>query len=106
MPAHPPPDQPVKTQPAAGVALSVTAVPAAKVAVQLDPQSIPLGVLVTVPRAGPRHRELDRPGRDREFVRADVRRRALGPRRALEVVGHGGERHAPASRAGEVALRW
>ena len=49
VPAHPPPDQPMKTQPAAGVAVSDTDVPEAKLAAQLDPQSMPPGVLVTVP---------------------------------------------------------
>ena len=49
VPAHPAPDQPMKTQPAEGVAVSATAVPAVKLAAQLDPQSIPPGVLVTEP---------------------------------------------------------
>ncbi|PYM76868.1 MAG: hypothetical protein DME03_07795 [Candidatus Rokuibacteriota bacterium] len=48
-PVHPPPNQPMKTQPAAGVAVSDTDVPEAKLAAQLDPQSMPPGVLVTVP---------------------------------------------------------
>jgi hypothetical protein len=49
VPAQPAPDQPMKTQPAAGVAVSDTAVPVVKLAAQLDPQSIPAGALVTVP---------------------------------------------------------
>ena len=49
VPAQPAPDQPMKTQPAAGVAVSDTAVPVVKLTAQLDPQSIPAGVLVTVP---------------------------------------------------------
>src|SRR5215510_6911720 len=49
VPEQPAPNQPMKTQPAAGVAVSDTAVPAVKVAAQVDPQSIPAGVLVTVP---------------------------------------------------------
>jgi hypothetical protein len=49
VPAQPAPDQPMNTQPAAGVAVSDTAVPAVKLAAQLDPQSMPAGVLVTVP---------------------------------------------------------
>ena len=44
-----PPLQPVKVEPLAGVAVSVTAVPAAKLALQAVPQLIPLGLLVTVP---------------------------------------------------------
>src|SRR5205809_7819545 len=44
-----PPLQPVKVEPAAGVAVSVTAVPLAKLAVQVAPQLIPTGALVTVP---------------------------------------------------------
>jgi hypothetical protein len=43
------PLQPVKVEPLAGLALSATAVPAAKLALQADPQLIPLGLLVTVP---------------------------------------------------------
>jgi hypothetical protein len=49
VPEHPPPVQPVKTDPAAGVAVSVTLVPAANVAEQALPQLIPAGALVTVP---------------------------------------------------------
>jgi len=37
----------------AGVAVSVTSVPLAKLAVQVVPQSIPAGVLVTVPAPDP-----------------------------------------------------
>src|SRR5205809_6063380 len=48
VPEHPPPLQPVKVEPAAGVAVSVTAVPLAKLAVQGAPQVIPTGALVTV----------------------------------------------------------
>src|SRR5207247_6746272 len=48
-PEHPPPLQPVKVEPAAGVAVSVTAVPLAKLAVHVAPQVIPAGELVTVP---------------------------------------------------------
>ena len=43
------PDQPLKVNPAAGVAVSVTLVPLANDAVQVVPQLIPLGLLVTVP---------------------------------------------------------
>src|SRR5271170_1094459 len=43
------PLQPPKTQPLAGVSLRVTCVPLAKLALQVDPQLIPDGVLVTVP---------------------------------------------------------
>src|SRR5207249_6592909 len=49
VPEHPPPLQPVKVEPAAGVAVNVTAVPLAKLAVQVAPQLIPTGALVTVP---------------------------------------------------------
>src|SRR5207249_577708 len=45
----PPPLQPVKVEPAAGVAVSVTAVPLEKLAEQVAPQLIPAGELVTVP---------------------------------------------------------
>ena len=44
-----PPDQPVKTEPAAGAAVSVTPVPTVNVAEQPVPQLIPAGVLLTVP---------------------------------------------------------
>ena len=49
VPVHPPPLQPLKIEPAAGVAVSVTAVPPAKLAAQFAPQVIPAGELVTVP---------------------------------------------------------
>jgi hypothetical protein len=41
--------QPVKTEPAAAVAVNVTRVPSLKSAAQTTPQSIPAGLLVTVP---------------------------------------------------------
>jgi len=41
VPVQPPPLQPMKTDPVAGVAVSVTSVPLAKLAVQVVPQSIP-----------------------------------------------------------------
>ena len=43
------PDHPVKLSPDAGVAVRVTSVPPAKLAEQVEPQSIPAGLLVTVP---------------------------------------------------------
>jgi hypothetical protein len=43
------PLQPVKIEPVAGTALSVTSVPESKFALQAVPQLIPAGVLVTVP---------------------------------------------------------
>ena len=43
------PDQPANTLPAAGVADNVTVVPLLKVAVQVEPQLIPAGLLVMVP---------------------------------------------------------
>jgi len=49
VPEQPPPLQPVKVEPAAGVAVSVTTVPLAKLAEQVAPQLIPAGELVTVP---------------------------------------------------------
>src|SRR5438552_3488354 len=49
VPEQLPPLQPVKVEPAAGVAVSVTAVPLAKLAEQVAPQVIPAGALVTVP---------------------------------------------------------
>jgi hypothetical protein len=53
VPEHPPPLQPVKVEPAAGVAVNVTAVPLAKLAEQVTPQLIPAGLLVTVPVPAP-----------------------------------------------------
>ena len=53
VPEHPPPLQPVKVEPAAGVAVSVTAVPLAKLAEQVAPQVIPAGLLVTAPAPAP-----------------------------------------------------
>src|SRR5438034_9749452 len=53
VPEHPPPLQPVKVEPAAGAAVSVTAVPLVKLAEQVAPQVIPAGALVTVPLPAP-----------------------------------------------------
>jgi hypothetical protein len=47
------PDQPVKLEPLAGVALSVTLAPETKLAVQVAPQSMPDGELETVPVPDP-----------------------------------------------------
>jgi hypothetical protein len=47
------PDQPAKTEPGAGAAVSVTCVPAVKVAVQAVPQSMPVGAEVTTPTPAP-----------------------------------------------------
>ena len=49
VPEHPPPLQPVKVEPAAGAAVSVTAVPLVKLAEQVAPQVMPAGALVMVP---------------------------------------------------------
>src|ERR687888_339247 len=47
------PLQPVKVEPASGVAVSVTVVPSAKEAEQVAPQSMPAGELVTEPEPVP-----------------------------------------------------
>jgi hypothetical protein len=47
------PAQAAKTEFAVGAAVSVTAVPEAKVALQVGPQSMPVGLLLTVPVPGP-----------------------------------------------------
>ena len=47
------PLQPVKVEPAAGVAVKVTAVPLANGAVHVGPQVIPTGALVTLPLPAP-----------------------------------------------------
>jgi hypothetical protein len=47
------PDQPAKTEPGAGVAVSVTCVPVVKLAAQVDPQSMPAGAEVTRPAPAP-----------------------------------------------------
>ncbi len=49
VPPQPPPLHPAKVEPVAGVAVSVTSVPLAKVAEQVVPQLMPAGLLVTVP---------------------------------------------------------
>jgi hypothetical protein len=48
-PLQPPPDQPVNVEPAAGVSVSTTCVPDLKPAVQVFPQLIPEGLLITDP---------------------------------------------------------
>ena len=47
--AQPPPVQPSKVEPLAGVAVRVTCVPLAKEAEQVAPQLMPVGLEVTVP---------------------------------------------------------
>jgi hypothetical protein len=49
VPVHPPPLQPANIDPDDGVAVSVTILPVGNEALQLFPQLIPAGVLVTVP---------------------------------------------------------
>jgi hypothetical protein len=51
IPLHAPP-HPAKVAPAVGVAVSVTRVPVLKPALHTSPQSIPAGVLMTVPWPG------------------------------------------------------
>src|SRR5260221_1938524 len=53
LPVQPPPDQPLKVEPAARVALSRTSVPPANPCEQVEPQSSPGGALVTVPLPEP-----------------------------------------------------
>jgi len=53
VPVQPPPLQPVKVEPAAGVAVSVTAVPLANEDEHVAPQEMPAGTLVTVPLPAP-----------------------------------------------------
>jgi hypothetical protein len=47
------PDQPVKIEDASGVAVSVTTLPASKLAWQMSPQLIPAGLDVTTPERLP-----------------------------------------------------
>src|SRR5207249_4723266 len=62
VPAHPPPLQPSKVEPVAGVAVRVTGVPLSKDAEQVAPQLIPAGFEVTVPLPVP-SRTTERVGR-------------------------------------------
>jgi hypothetical protein len=52
IPLHAPP-QPERPQAAAGLAVKVTCVPGAKLTLQVEPQSIPAGELVTLPPGPP-----------------------------------------------------
>src|SRR4029453_5565357 len=52
VPEQPPPLQPVKLEPAVGVAVKVTAVPLAYAAEHVAPQEIPAGLLVLLPVPG------------------------------------------------------
>src|SRR5205809_2517740 len=52
-PEEQPPLRPLKVEPAAGAAVSVTAVPLAKLAAQVAPQVMPAGLLVTLPAPVP-----------------------------------------------------
>src|SRR2546427_401730 len=49
VPLHPAPLQPVNTEPLAGAAVKVTDVPLANEALHVAPQSMPAGLLVSVP---------------------------------------------------------
>lgn len=49
VPEHPPPDQPLNTDPASGVAVRTTSVPSSYVAEHVAPQLMPPGPLVTDP---------------------------------------------------------
>jgi hypothetical protein len=49
VPVQPPPLQPVKVEPAAGVAVKVTTVPLVKPVEHVAPQEIPAGALTTLP---------------------------------------------------------
>ena len=53
VPEHPAPLQPVNVDPGSGIAVSVTEVSVAKLAVQTQPQSMPVGLLVTAPAPVP-----------------------------------------------------
>src|SRR5262245_11311357 len=53
VPVQPPPLQPVKVEPTAGAAVSVTAVPLANEAEHVAPHVMPAGALVMVPLPGP-----------------------------------------------------
>ena len=53
VPVQPPPLQPVNVDPAAGVAVRVTAVPLVNAAAHVAPQETPAGALVTVPLPAP-----------------------------------------------------
>ena len=52
-PEQPPPLQPEKVDPAAGVAVKVTALPLANAAEHVAPHEMPTGLLVTVPLPAP-----------------------------------------------------
>src|SRR5687767_8492223 len=53
VPPHLGPFQPENVEPAAGVGVKVTTVPVGKLALQVPPQLMPLGALVTVPDPNP-----------------------------------------------------
>jgi hypothetical protein len=53
VPLQPPPLHPTKTELTPGIAVSVTTVPLTKLALHVAPQSIPAGLLVTVPVPDP-----------------------------------------------------
>ena len=53
VPEQPPPLQPLNVDPAAGVAVKVTAVPLAYVPEQFPPHEMPPGLLLTIPLPAP-----------------------------------------------------
>ena len=72
VPVHPPPLQPLKVEPAAGAAVSVTAVPLAKLAEQVTPQVMPVGALVTVPAPVPAFETVSAKGGVKVTVKASI----------------------------------
>jgi len=53
VPLHPPPVHPAKDEPGSGLAVRVTELPVANGAVHVAPQSIPFGLLLTLPDPAP-----------------------------------------------------
>jgi hypothetical protein len=104
VPEHPAPDQPVKTEPAAGVAVSVRLVPDGKGAEHVLPQLIPAGELATVPlpdRVTVKETDVGAAGNSKAPM-SDAGPCGRGaPSRSSVTL----DSVAPASRAGEVELR-
>ena len=73
------PDQPVKTEPAAAVAVSVTEVPNANACAQLVPHAIPAGMLVTVPAPEPLLATVTVRGSSKPTTSTGVRRLVVVP---------------------------
>src|SRR5947209_1619882 len=103
VPVHAP-DQPVKTDPGAAVAVRLTTIPRAKLAVQVAPQSIPTRLLLTVPVPAPTRVTLSVNVAGGVTVQAKLALPLSVPSEAVTVTAYGLLAAAPAATVPEIRL--